>query len=376
MHRKKWIVLSLVFIQMLAPVSISADTLESLNQKEVTLQQQSQAISSQVQAALEEVNQTYRAVEALKNDVAQNEALIASTQAEIVETNETIKKRKEIAAKRLRNLQVSSIGENKLFYLLQTSNLQELVSGLYAMSVMQNAEKETVQTLEEATLKLEELERTAQVAQAELVNDQQTLQTKADALDNQVAALKVQLAGNQAALAEIAQSKEVETARLAAEKERQKLAEEEAQKAAEKAAKEAEKKPATQEQVTPTQPTTPQPEVSQPETSPSTPPVVETPAPSTGKTLYVQATAYSYKEVGSSFYTALGVDLRQNSQVIAVDPSVIPLGSVVEVEGYGIALAADTGGAIKGNIIDVHLNSVDACIQWGRKFNVKVTILE
>ncbi|MBM7708986.1 3D domain-containing protein [Enterococcus lemanii] len=371
MHRKKWIVLSLVFIQMLAPVSISADTLESLNQKEVTLQQQSQAISSQVQAALEEVNQTYRAVEALKNDVAQNEALIASTQAEIVETNETIKKRKEIAAKRLRNLQVSSIGENKLFYLLQTSNLQELVSGLYAMSVMQNAEKETVQTLEEATLKLEELERTAQVAQAELVNDQQTLQIKADALDDQVAALKVQLAGNQAALAEIAQSKEVETARLAAEKERQKLAEEEAKKAAEKAAKEAEKQPATQEQVT-----TPQPEVSQPETSPSTPPVVETPAPSTGKTLYVQATAYSYKEVGSSFYTALGVDLRQNSQVIAVDPSVIPLGSVVEVEGYGIALAADTGGAIKGNIIDVHLNSVDACKQWGRKFNVKVTILE
>ena len=188
MHRKKWMVLSLVFIQMLAPVSISADTLESLNQKEVTLQQQSQAISSQVQAALEEVNQTYRAVEALKNDVAQNEALIASTQAEIVETNETIKKRKEIAAKRLRNLQVSSIGENKLFYLLQTSNLQELVSGLYAMSVMQNAEKETVQTLEEATLKLEELERTAQVAQAELVNDQQTLQIKADALDDQVAA--------------------------------------------------------------------------------------------------------------------------------------------------------------------------------------------
>ena len=92
--------------------------------------------------------------------------------------------------------------------LLQTSNLQELVSGLYAMSVMQNAEKETVQTLEEATLKLEELERTAQVAQAELVNDQQTLQIKADALDDQVAALKVQLAGNQAALAEIAQSKE------------------------------------------------------------------------------------------------------------------------------------------------------------------------
>ncbi|OOM82112.1 cell wall-binding protein YocH precursor [Clostridium puniceum] len=52
---------------------------------------------------------------------------------------------------------------------------------------------------------------------------------------------------------------------------------------------------------------------------------------------------------------------------IAVDPSVIPLGSKVYVDGYGYAIASDTGGAIKGNKIDVYLNSSNECDRWGRK---------
>lgn len=120
-----------------------------------------------------------------------------------------------------------------------------------------------------------------------------------------------------------------------------------------------------------TTPSTPQPAPSVEET-----PVVEDKPTSTGKVLYMESTAYSYTEPGLSYYTALGIDLRQNSQVVAVDPNVIPLGTLVEVEGYGIALAADTGGAIKGNILDVHFGSVEACRQWGRRFNVKVTILD
>ena len=44
-------------------------------------------------------------------------------------------------------------------------------------------------------------------------------------------------------------------------------------------------------------------------------------------------------------------------KVIAVDPKVIPLGSKVWVEGYGYAVAGDTGGAIKGNKIDLFMPS-------------------
>lgn len=60
---------------------------------------------------------------------------------------------------------------------------------------------------------------------------------------------------------------------------------------------------------------------------------------------------------------------------IAVDRNVIPLGTKVYVEGYGFAEAADTGGNIKGNTIDVYFNSVSQCRQWGAK-NVTIYILK
>ena len=94
-----------------------------------------------------------------------------------------------------------------------------------------------------------------------------------------------------------------------------------------------------------------------------------------GKNISVSATAYTANCNGCSGVTATGVDLNANpnAKVIAVDPSVIPLGSKVYVEGYGYATAADTGGAIKGNKIDVFIPSHDAALEWGRKqVNVQV----
>lgn len=92
-----------------------------------------------------------------------------------------------------------------------------------------------------------------------------------------------------------------------------------------------------------------------------------------GKTMTMEATAYSTAQPGLSRYTANGTDLHTNPRVIAVDPSVIPLGTKVTVEGYGTYIAADTGGAIKGNRIDIHFSTVQECINFGRK-NVKITI--
>lgn len=96
-----------------------------------------------------------------------------------------------------------------------------------------------------------------------------------------------------------------------------------------------------------------------------------------GKTITVTATAYTAKCAGCSGITATGFDLNQNSnaKVIAVDPNVIPLGSKVYVEGYGEAIAADTGGAIKGNKIDVHVPTKDEAYNWGIR-NVNVTIID
>jgi 3D (Asp-Asp-Asp) domain-containing protein len=93
------------------------------------------------------------------------------------------------------------------------------------------------------------------------------------------------------------------------------------------------------------------------------------------KQLTMTATAYSANDGGISGVTATGVDLNKNpdAKVIAVDPSVIPLGSKVYVEGYGVATAADTGGAIKGNKIDVFVAKKSDANNWGvRTVNVKV----
>ena len=80
--------------------------------------------------------------------------------------------------------------------------------------------------------------------------------------------------------------------------------------------------------------------------------------------------AYSYTGGGR---TASGLPAAVGR--IAVDPRVIPLGTRVYVEGYGFATAADTGGNIKGNTIDVYYNSAGQCRSWGCR-NVTVYILK
>ncbi|MCT79645.1 DUF348 domain-containing protein [Listeria monocytogenes] len=89
-----------------------------------------------------------------------------------------------------------------------------------------------------------------------------------------------------------------------------------------------------------------------------------------GKTYRMESTAYSGGGI-----TAYGINLSANPglKVIAVDPRVIPLGSKVWVEGYGEAIAGDTGGVIKGNIVDVYFPNESQCYSWGRRMvTVKV----
>lgn len=105
-------------------------------------------------------------------------------------------------------------------------------------------------------------------------------------------------------------------------------------------------------------------------------PAKQTAAAPQGKELTVTATAYTASCNGCSGITATGINLKANpnQKVIAVDPSVIPLGSKVHVEGYGTAVAGDTGGAIKGNKIDVFVPSHSDAVNYGVK-TVKVTVL-
>lgn len=130
---------------------------------------------------------------------------------------------------------------------------------------------------------------------------------------------------------------------------------------------------------------TSQPSTSTPETTTNT--TTKTPAKASTNTssptasnvkeISVASTAYTASCDGCSGITSTGIDLNANpnQKVISVDPSVIPLGSRVWVEGYGEAIAGDTGGSIKGNKIDIYMQSKEDAINWGRK-TVKVKILD
>lgn len=96
------------------------------------------------------------------------------------------------------------------------------------------------------------------------------------------------------------------------------------------------------------------------------------------KVIEVRATAYwAVNGVGRT-YTASGRKAVWNPDgysTIAVDKSVIPYGTKLFVQGYGFAIAADTGTAIKGNKIDVYFNTYDQACDWGAKY-VKVYVLK
>jgi 3D (Asp-Asp-Asp) domain-containing protein len=101
------------------------------------------------------------------------------------------------------------------------------------------------------------------------------------------------------------------------------------------------------------------------------------------KSFYVMGTGYTATCAGCSGVTATGLDLRANPnlKVIAVDPRVIPLGSLVEMSSAsypkinGVYIAGDTGGAIKGYKVDIFIPTKSKAIEFGRRKDILVRII-
>lgn len=90
------------------------------------------------------------------------------------------------------------------------------------------------------------------------------------------------------------------------------------------------------------------------------------PARGGGRTMTVQATGYA---LGGT--TASGLPVGWG--IVAVDPFVIPLGTKMTIPGYGEGVAADTGSAVQGAIIDLWFPTTAQALQWGRR-TVTITL--
>ncbi len=369
---KKVVAVSFVVAQFLVTPAVSASSLENIQEEKNVVEQEISQLQSEVAVSLEEVSQITVGLEELRQEIETQKETIIETEQDIEAQEIVVQERYEYAADQLQAMQKNEINQNIIVSLLSAESFTDLLSKMVAVARLTGASEERIIEAQNEKEKLDTL-------QEELVAHKKTLDAKEtetvqqkEQLDSKVANLRTNLTNNEKQLAELTAQEENIRAEMAA---KEAAAKEAAAKAAAEQA--ATTKVATKEAKNVQVSTA---AVKQPEKSNSnTTQTQSAPAPkqessSAGSWMSVQATGYSTQQPGLSTRTATGIDLRVNPRVIAVDPSVIPLGSLVEVQGLGVYIAGDTGGAIKGRIIDIHYSSVSQALSWGRR-NVNIRII-
>lgn len=345
---------AVIGLSLVSPIWVNAQSLDDIAQQEQAAQSQAAQIDVELQNALTAVNEKYSQISNLQTQIDDANQRLEEYQQQIEETQTSIDRRTEVANAQLRNMQLNGGQEGILDMLLSSENITDFITRSMALTTIRNAQNEKVRSLVADVEHLNELKEQQATTTIQLAQNKATMSQEVENMQVSVDNLRAQAANNQAVLQNLSNQRTAEEERIRDE------AREQAQREAdERAAQDAAN---NQQNNTPSAPATP-----------ATPPPSQ--STGTGRFLDVQATAYSMNEPGMGFITAIGIDLRVNPWVIAVDPSVIPLGSIVEVPGYGIAIAGDTGGKIRGHIIDVHMVDVAAAWQWGRR-NITIKILD
>ncbi|AYG00987.1 3D domain-containing protein [Lactococcus allomyrinae] len=337
-----------VFAGVLLMVSSGLPVGADSTQNEVN--QQIQTFQTQLNAELTQVNDLYSKAQSSQQKVQQTQGKIDDLQSGIAQTQDDVASLKEVIAHQMRAMQSNGgMTMSVIDVIASSKNLSDMVMRLTSLNAVMTAESNQAKALVEKENTLRSMKTSLEATQVKLVQDQKNYQEQVTDLQGDISTLKDKIASNQKLLSTM-------QAKAAAEQ---------------KAHDEALAKSIAEAQQAQTQTS-----VSSSSTnntsnsgSNSNPPKPVIPPTSSGRTINVQATAYALNGI-----TAMGIDLSKNPMCIAVDPSVIPLGSMVEVPGYGVAIAGDTGGAIVGNIIDVHFPTNAQAIAWGRQ-NLQITVL-
>ena len=374
----------------LSITQVQGSTLDTLTQEEQKTEAQIASVEVTIGETLESINLKQMGIDDLKAQIDATEESQIETQAAIEAQKALIASRKEQLKTRFVALQISDATKNQVLMLLDSENFADFINKAYVISQLQSADNEQIKTAISEEEKLVALEEQLADEIQTVKAAESRLKSESTALAEELTSLKGILSDNQTVLSQVKTEYADEAARLAAE-EAQAKADAEAVAVAAKAAEEQQlaessSAVAVAESASSAASSSVQAPVSQitdssvaavvtaPVVTVTAPTVTETPA-AQGKTLVVSATAYSRHEAGLSNFTATGIDLSVNPMVIAVDPSVIPLGSLVNVPVYGIAIAGDTGGAIVGNKIDLHMENLNAALAFGRQ-TLTITILQ
>lgn len=318
------------------------------------IQQELDQTAKEKQSINNEIANIQQDMESLNNFIEENKTKMANTQKRIDEMNQLIEQnkeqiviledkihnRKEVMKNRLKALQRDDNNFNLVIkVLIESKSFDDFIQRASAVNALLDADNDILEAQKQDLKQIEERKKEIDEQQKILNEEQDTLVQQQNELNQNLQARQESLSAMQAKYSQIEQQEAGIQSELQAAQER--IRQEQAAVSAAVTANQG------AQQVAPS---------------------------GDGRELFVSATAYSPEEAGPT--TRLGYNIHENPnlKIIAVDPSVIPLGSRVWVEGYGEAIAGDTGSAIKGYKIDVLMPSKAAALSWGRK-TVKVIIL-
>lgn len=318
------------------------------------------SVEQELEQKANEKNSINQEIEKIKNDmeslqsyITQNREALAETQKRIAATQQQIEKKKEeivvlqdkihnrkdVMKSRLVALQEDEKLNVAINVILESKSVADLIQRASAVTTLFNADNDIINEQEND---LSQIEKDKQ----EIAKQEEQLAVEKETLSNQHNELALNLQKRQESLTVM----------------QQKYSQVDEQMAGIQAELRAAQEKVRQEQ-----------DSVKAMSTANTPAATKAPAP-TGVEMYVTSTAYSWQSSGSITYMGYNIKENPNMKLIAVDPSVIPLGSKVWVEGYGVAIAGDTGGAIKGHKIDVLMPNNAQAFAWGRR-TVKVVVL-
>lgn len=347
------VLISILFNLRAAAVAGLCDSVADIQAKQESVKKQLDQNSNELSGKMDEINQVYQKLSDLEGKKKETEQRITQTQTKLQQAQQEKKNRVRDAKERLCELQKRQGTNTSLSILEKSTSLTQWLRSMIALQRLQSVYNDSLAAVKQSIVDISQAKEQLQGYQSNLASQERQVNDQKAVLDSQMSDLKKKIADGQSEMKQLADHEQQAKAMEEAQK---KAAEEEAQKQQQAS----NQKQQVQQTSTKT--------VDNSEAATSADNV------SGSKTLTMSATAYSTEANGMGTYSATGINLKQHPSCVAVDPSVIPLGSIIWVSGYGVSVAGDTGTAIKGNVIDLHFSTVAQSMAWGRR-TVTVKIL-